>query len=863
MVLKNLIRYIINKYLKDYIEQLDYEKVKLDLKNGHVCLEQLHLKPESLTDLSLPVTVAIGYLEKLTLIIPWKNLYSIPTKVQINGLYMLIVPKNEIRRDLTEYYDDKMQRVQRKVDNLRKARLNNKKVDEKETTFMERMRLQIMQNLEITIRNLHISYETISTTKLGHPFSFGLTIHYLEMTTTTNRQPIERIKENTVVIFKMKEMHTLSLYWNTKCKSRIDMSFDDVVKDLKSKIATYNYIPKTDEMNYILYPMNPIINLIIKLQPGEYNFERPAYDIDIQIEQLNLNIDPKQFSDLLDFIKFQNYSKIYDRCREYRELQLQQALDITELTLEQKEHLKYLETKLDVFNLAYIRHSVEIETNSTLKTKEVGHHHTHHRHYNHYHHHHHHHHRHSIKTNRIMNSTVTSTNNHKWWNSWWQTKSHSREERRKSSTSSSITTSGDSFSEDWPNIDVEIKVNNLLLNLSLPKMNNTSQIFQSTENEILCPIKIINAQFDFKRRTVSSNILFVIDLQSFSVFGMQTDNQHRPLLLTAASTSSLPLIHSELEFSPIDKKSDYRLFLVLEPLKIAYDAPTINKIIECFDPNNDNLMSTLSKIKKRTIEEMEQDLSQQKVFDMTIQLKGISLLLPKNGILYKHSSMIHIDLDNLVFNSCLDDDKNDINSLFKEEAQQLRFYTKYQLKLHNLRIIYSQSDRRQLHILRRIPLIDINFYKCIYSDDVHLTDWRIAGTISKMDQIELSKTILIELMNHLKSVPLLYSNMMETLHRINVYFLIFPPYTTIEVDLFIQNCFLLLTQFHTSIITDIHCHILKPRDKNSDKKDMTILLNNLTMSHQTNSEIKQQSSLLFYQNRSIKLNYSNDPIMRV
>ncbi|CAF4500850.1 unnamed protein product, partial [Rotaria sp. Silwood2] len=471
-----------------------------------------------------------------------------------------------VRRDLTEYYDDKMRRVQRKVDNLRKAALNNKKLDEKETTFIERMRLQIMQNLEITVRNLHISYETISTTKLGHPFSFGLTIHHLEMTTTTNRQPIGIIKENSL----MKEMHSLSLYWNTKCKSRIDMSFDDVVEDLKSKIATYNYIPKTDEMNYILYPMNPIINLTITLQPGEYNFERPAYDMDIQIEQLSLNIDPKQFSDLLDFIKFQNYSKIYDRCREYRELQLQKELDITELTLEQKERLKYLETKLDVFNLAYIRHSVEIETNSTLITEEVGHHHNHHRHYNH--HYHHHHRRHSIKTNRIMTSTVTAVNNHTWWNSWWKTKGHSREERRKSSTSSSITTSGDFFSEDSPNIDIEIKVNNLVLNLSLPQRKNTSRIFRSTENEILCPIKIIDARLDFKRRAVSSNILFKVDLQSFSVFGMKIDNQHRPLLVTAASKSYLPLIHSELEFSPIDKKSDYRLFLVLEPLKISYDA---------------------------------------------------------------------------------------------------------------------------------------------------------------------------------------------------------------------------------------------------------------------------------------------------
>jgi hypothetical protein len=58
--------------------------------------------------------------------------------------------------------------------------------------------------------------------------------------------------------------------------------------------------------------------------------------------------------------------------------------------------------KLDVFNLAYIRHSVEIEINPTLITK--------HRH-------------HQPKTNRI----VTTTNNQKWWNSWWKTKDHSRE----------------------------------------------------------------------------------------------------------------------------------------------------------------------------------------------------------------------------------------------------------------------------------------------------------------------------------------------------------------------------------------------------------------------------------------------------
>ncbi|CAF4931130.1 unnamed protein product, partial [Rotaria sp. Silwood1] len=34
--------------MKDYIEKLDDEKLKLDFKHGNVTLENLHLKPEAL-----------------------------------------------------------------------------------------------------------------------------------------------------------------------------------------------------------------------------------------------------------------------------------------------------------------------------------------------------------------------------------------------------------------------------------------------------------------------------------------------------------------------------------------------------------------------------------------------------------------------------------------------------------------------------------------------------------------------------------------------------------------------------------------------------------------------------------------------
>jgi len=44
---------------------------------------------------------------------------------------------------------------------------------------------------------------------------------------------------------------------------------------------------------------------------AEQNFERPSFKIIYKIDQMTFKINPKQLSDLLDFVKFQNYSVFY------------------------------------------------------------------------------------------------------------------------------------------------------------------------------------------------------------------------------------------------------------------------------------------------------------------------------------------------------------------------------------------------------------------------------------------------------------------------------------------------------------------------------------------------------------------------
>lgn len=75
----------------------------------------------------------------------------------------------------------------------------------------------------------------------------------------------------------------------------------------------------------------------------------------------------------------------------------------------------------------------------------------------------------------------------------------------------------------------------------------------------------------------------MLDLQTIQVFGMGHNKLHRPPLLLEILPSSSPNVHIEFELFPEDQKSDYRLHLTVEPLKITYDAVS-EKEEEDYDP---------------------------------------------------------------------------------------------------------------------------------------------------------------------------------------------------------------------------------------------------------------------------------------
>ena len=141
MVFESVVAEILNRFLGDYVENLDHSQLKIGIRGGDVVLQDLVLKQSVLDDLDMPVKTIFGTLRKLVLKIPWKNLYSAPVEASLEGLFLLVVPNQEVKYDPAK--EEKLSQEAKKAE---LQRLEDKKKQEREKdkpkpndTFVEKV----------------------------------------------------------------------------------------------------------------------------------------------------------------------------------------------------------------------------------------------------------------------------------------------------------------------------------------------------------------------------------------------------------------------------------------------------------------------------------------------------------------------------------------------------------------------------------------------------------------------------------------------------------------------------------------------------------------------------------------------------
>ncbi|ORY51917.1 hypothetical protein BCR33DRAFT_712120 [Rhizoclosmatium globosum] len=309
---ESVISLLLNKFLGDYVLDLENNQLSIGIWAGDVVLQNLRLKREALDKFNLPVDVVEGFLGHLTISIPWSDLKTKPVRVFIKDLYLVVNPKSE-----TEYDEGlELERAHKaKMDRVEAAELLSAKEklpeDKQNTTFITQLITKIVDNLQISIQNIHIRYEDRSLGGAdGAPLSIGITLSELSAASTDENWHEAFIHDEIGVIHKLIRLGSLAIYFNNNEISVSSMTPEQMKSKLMDLIADDD-IPVDND--YILKPVSGQGKVKINKSPKKGDIK---YDGSLEFDEFGFVISDEQYASILMltrsfalFVKSQKYRR--------------------------------------------------------------------------------------------------------------------------------------------------------------------------------------------------------------------------------------------------------------------------------------------------------------------------------------------------------------------------------------------------------------------------------------------------------------------------------------------------------------------------------------------------------------------------
>ena len=327
---KKLLLDALVKVLGEFIE-LNEGNLDLSLAvwSGQIVLNNLKLKTDKLLR-NVNLQVLHGSIKSLEIVIPWTALLNSPVKVLIDGVYLQVGPlnldaldKKETKKRVMESKIQQLNLVDKFLDftnNTNPDNPDDKNSSTQSASFYQQWTAKIVDNIEITLRNIHVRYED-SKSIPGTVFSAGLTLAAFTIVTCDenwHESFIARTNSNASTIRKMARVQNLGIYWNTQSTSLINHTFDDWIKAMDSLIFKASPLKRETKDNdkrinasdrienksiepwdNMLYVLSPINHLIVKLTHNERAPEQvPKFDLVIESTNLPLAINDVQYGQL-------------------------------------------------------------------------------------------------------------------------------------------------------------------------------------------------------------------------------------------------------------------------------------------------------------------------------------------------------------------------------------------------------------------------------------------------------------------------------------------------------------------------------------------------------------------------------------
>ena len=160
---EKLVERLLNQFLGEYVEDFKSDNLSIGLWSGAVEIKNVRLKKEIIKKLNLPFKLKYSKLGCLKMNIPWSSLASSKIDVVVEGLELIIaeIPEREWECKNNKIIEQRKKEIQSFCDaiaaDFAKKAEQSKKENEEEGYF-GKMVVKIIDNIQVTVKNIHVRF---------------------------------------------------------------------------------------------------------------------------------------------------------------------------------------------------------------------------------------------------------------------------------------------------------------------------------------------------------------------------------------------------------------------------------------------------------------------------------------------------------------------------------------------------------------------------------------------------------------------------------------------------------------------------------------------------------------------------------
>ncbi|MBZ3889115.1 Vacuolar protein sorting-associated protein 13C [Sciurus carolinensis] len=727
MVLESVVADLLNRFLGDYVENLNKSQLKLGIWGGNVALDNLQIKENALSELDVPFKVKAGQIDKLTLKIPWKNLYGEAVVATLEGLYLLVVPGASIKYDAEKeeksLQDIKQKELSRIEEALQKAAEKDKPKEAKKDTFLEKLATQVIKNVQVKITDIHIKYED-DVTDPERPLSFGVTLG-----------------EFSLLLIRL---DSLSAYWNVNCCMSYQGSREQILP-ISASAKLY---------------MNPY---------AETELQTPKLDWNIEVQNIAIELTKPQYLSMIDLLesvdymvrnapyrKYKPYLPLHTNSQQWWKYAINSVLEVHIRRYTRmwswsniKKHRQLLQSYKTVYKSKLTQTKVSEEIQKQIQVIRSG--------------------------QKLRKKSDTGEKRGGWFSGFWGKK----ESKKKDEESLIPETIDDLMTpEEKDKLFTAIGYSESTHNLTLPKqyvahimtlkLVSTSVIIRENKNipEIL-KIQIIGLGTQVSQRPGAQAVKIEAKLEHWYITGLRQQDIVPSLVASIGDTAS-SLLKIEFETNPENSPADQTLIIQSQPVEVIYDAKTINAVVEFFQSNKgldleqitSATLMKLEEIKERTATGLTHIIETRKVLDLRINLKPSYLIIPQTGFHQKKSDLLILDFGTFQLNSKDQGLQKTTNSSLEEIMDKA--YDKFDIEIKSVQLLFARAEENwkkcrfqhpsTMHILQPMD-IHIELAKAMVEKDVRMARFKVSGGLPLM-HVRISDQKMKDMLCLINSIPL-------------------------------------------------------------------------------------------------------------